>query len=498
MVRTLGGRYRLTDFLASGGTGEVWRALDRGTDRTVAVKLLYPQLATDPRLAERLVRSRGELTALWHPCIARLLDVVVDGDELGLVTDLVPGVDLGRRLAGSRPITAGGAAQIAVAVADALSAAHRLGVVHGDLKPSNVLVPAPEQGPARVTDFAVASLVRSGHWSGQLADTSPYRAPEVTEGASPGASSDVYALGMVLAEMLEYATRYGVGVNGGVDARLRELAAACLAADPGARPSAAHADRELRELLPHLGVAPIEDPMTRAPFAITPRPAVSPPPPARRVPRPRTPRPARQRPNHRRRWFIRTPLRLALVLLAAVGLTAGVVAATRVFWVPQGSAQESPSGSPSAASQTGASAPALPEAARAHTRDGGIEFVKYWFAALTYAARTGDTATLAEATSPDCENCQATMSTIRSAYDAGGRTLGGEYLVRGVTTDSFFTLAHPVFGTNIDRTAQVTVDRNGTERNVAPTLSFASCQIILEWTDNRWRVLEVPVKTCLS
>jgi serine/threonine-protein kinase len=228
------------------------------------VKLLYPHLAADSRLVDRFLRARTQLTGLWHPSIARLLDVVVEDGTLALVTDLVTGTDLNRRLAQAGRMDPATAGAVAASVADALSAAHRVGVVHGDVKPSNVVVPLPGDGPARLTDFSVTLLVRAGRQYAEPFEPPPYRAPEVTDGAVPAPSSDVYALGSVLVEMLD-------GENGypdlyqnlpGTDppSRLRRVAGTCIRRDPATRPSAAAVYGELWSLLSLLGTSIAADP----------------------------------------------------------------------------------------------------------------------------------------------------------------------------------------------------------------------------------------------
>ena len=177
MIRSIGGRYPLSGLQARGNTGEVWRALDRTTDRAVAVKLLNSHVDTDRRRAERLLRAHGMLRTLWHPSIASVLDVVVDDGIVGLVTDLVPGTDLRTRLANEGPLAPAEATEITATLAEALSAAHNAGVVHGDIKPSNVLLPLRGNGAVRLTDFSVALLLRAGQHGSMTSDVGAYTAP---------------------------------------------------------------------------------------------------------------------------------------------------------------------------------------------------------------------------------------------------------------------------------------------------------------------------------
>lgn len=458
--------------VANGDTGEVWHAVDVGTERAVAVKMLYPDLATDPRLVDRFLRARAELTALWHPCIARLLDVVADGDVLALVTDLVPGTDLGRRLATSGPLPPALASSVAASMAEALGTAHRMGVVHGDVKPSNVVVPPPGEGPARLTDFAVALLVRAGRRFPEPFERLRYRAPEVTEGAVPAPPSDVYALGVVLAEMLPDDPPY----------RLSLLADACVRDDPAARPSAAELGVELGELAAGLGG-------TGARLATQPPPAR---PPGRRRAR-----------GTRQAWLLGSPTRLAAIFAVAMAIVFGAFMITRTFsgsgQTDTGEAGSRGTGAPGgAASVPGTTGPPLPTAAGERSREGGEAFIRYWFDLLTYAQRSGDTTDLSEATNEGCGDCGTALATIRDAYAEGGSLRGGAYLVRRVATNSLFTLDRPIYEVTLDRSPRATIDRSGVERGSLPGLTVANCVLILEWASDRWRVLDFTSRGCVA
>jgi hypothetical protein len=477
VTRTVGDRYRLYEFLAGGDTGEVWQAIDLGTDRTVAVKLLYPDLAVDRRLADRFVRSRGQLTMLWHPSIARLLDIVVEEDTLALVTDLVPGLDLGRLLAREGPLDAGSASAVGAAVADALNAAHQLGVVHGDVKPSNVVVPPRGEGPARVTDFSVMLLVRAGRRYPEPFERLKYRAPEVTDGAIPVPPSDIYALGVMLAEMLP----------GDSPARLRMIAEECVRADPASRPSAAEIGHELGVLATRLepgrtaGGSP-----ARAIGAVPSR--------TRGRGRP---------PGRGPAWLFSSPYRMAIAFGVALLLVLGAFAVTRP-WEPAsdqaGDGTRTPSGSPGgAASATGTSkAPPLPAAAGAHSREGGAAFVRYWFTLLNHAQETGDTSPVQAAAGPGCRECDQVVEAVDAAYGDGGAMRGGVYVVRNVATNGLFTLDSPIYEATLDRSPRATLDRTGVERDSLPGLTVANCIVTLDWTSDRWQVVGVPTEGCIA
>ncbi|BCB86813.1 hypothetical protein Psuf_041260 [Phytohabitans suffuscus] len=362
-------------------------------------------------------------------------------------------------------------------MAEALSAAHQLGVVHGDVKPSNVVVAPRGQGPARITDFSVMLLVRAGRRYPEPFERLRYRAPEVTDGAVPVPPSDVYALGAILAEMLP----------GDSPARLRMIADECVRADPGSRPSAAEIGAELGALAARLESAPVAAGPARAAIGAGPAPARG------------RPRPTRRGPA----WLFGSPARMAIVFGLALALVLGAFAVTRP-WEPAsdqgGEGTSTPGGSPGgAASATGSSrAPAQPAAAGRHDREGGAAFVRYWFTLLNHAQVGGDTSPLKAAAGPGCRECEEVVTTVEAAYGDGGSMRGGVYVVRNVATNGLFTLDRPIYEATLDRSPRATLDRTGVERDSLPGLTVANCMVSLDWTDDRWRVVGVPTAGCIG
>ena len=153
--RRLGGRYRVEELLATGGMGEVWAARDLLLDRAVAVKVLGGALAGDGRAAERLRREARAAARLEHPSIARVLDLGEQDGRPYLVMELLEGESLAARIDRAGAMAAPEAARVVAAVADALEAAHRGGVVHRDVKPGNVFLTS--DGEVKVLDFGIAS-----------------------------------------------------------------------------------------------------------------------------------------------------------------------------------------------------------------------------------------------------------------------------------------------------------------------------------------------------
>ena len=196
------GRYRLRRRLGTGGFATVWLAHDERLDREVAVKIL----PRDGVVGGRFEREARAAARLAHPGIVTLYEAAVDDEGAYLVSELVRGTTLDALLADGR-LSDRDLVQIGIALCDALAHAHAHGVVHRDVKPSNVLVPDHPTTPsqlARLTDFGVArvhggdSLTRPGDVIG----TAAYMAPEQAQGLPAGASADLFSLALVLYEGL--------------------------------------------------------------------------------------------------------------------------------------------------------------------------------------------------------------------------------------------------------------------------------------------------------
>ncbi|GGW53116.1 serine/threonine-protein kinase [Streptomyces griseoloalbus] len=280
MARRIGSRYTAHQILGRGSAGTVW--LGEGPEGPVAIKLLREDLSSDQELVGRFVQERTALLGLEHPHIVSVRDLVVDGNDLALVMDLVRGTDLRTRLDRERRLAPEAAVAIAADVADGLAAAHAAGVVHRDVKPENVLLDM--QGPlgpggshrALLTDFGVAKLIDTPRRTRatKIIGTPDYLAPEIVEGLPPRASVDIYALATVLYELLAGFTPFGGGHPGavlrrhvtetvvplpGIPDELWQLLVQCLAKAPASRLRASELGARLRELLPMLaGMPPLD------------------------------------------------------------------------------------------------------------------------------------------------------------------------------------------------------------------------------------------------
>ncbi|MEU5975183.1 serine/threonine-protein kinase [Streptomyces sp. NPDC047315] len=280
MARKIGSRYTAHQILGRGSAGTVWAG--EGPEGPVAIKLLREDLAADQELVGRFVQERTALLGLDHPHVVAVRDLVVDGNDLALVMDLVRGTDLRSRLDRERRLAPEAAVAIVADVADGLAAAHRAGVVHRDVKPENVLLDmtgAIGPGgahPALLTDFGVAKLIDTARRtkSTKIIGTPDYLAPEIVEGLPPRAAVDIYALATVLYELLAGFTPFGGGHPGavlrrhvteavvplpGIPDELWQLLVQCLAKAPASRLRASEMGVRLRELLPSLaGMPPLD------------------------------------------------------------------------------------------------------------------------------------------------------------------------------------------------------------------------------------------------
>ncbi|MGV4892088.1 serine/threonine-protein kinase [Streptomyces viridosporus] len=215
-MRPVGSKYLLEEPLGRGATGTVWRARQRETagaeaavpgqpGETVAIKVLKEELANDADVVMRFLRERSVLLRLTHPNIVRVRDLVVEGDLLALVMDLIDGPDLHRHLRENGPFTPVAAALLTAQISDALAASHADGVVHRDLKPANVLL-KQENGAMHpmLTDFGIARLADSPGLTRthEFVGTPAYIAPESAEGRPQTSAVDVYGAGILLYELV--------------------------------------------------------------------------------------------------------------------------------------------------------------------------------------------------------------------------------------------------------------------------------------------------------
>lgn len=199
------GPYEILAPLGAGGMGEVYRARDPRLGREVAVKVLAERLARDQQAVARFLREAKAVAALSHPAILAIFDLGANGEAVYAVTELLEGETLHARL-GRGPISWKKAAEIGLAIAEGLAAAHSKGIVHRDLKPGNLFLTA--DGRVKILDFGLARVEEPGAADetrtdeGRVVGTVGYMAPEQVRGLAAGPASDLFSLGCVLYEML--------------------------------------------------------------------------------------------------------------------------------------------------------------------------------------------------------------------------------------------------------------------------------------------------------
>lgn len=282
-MRPVGSKYLLEEPIGRGATGTVWRARQRETagaeaavagqpGETVAIKVLKEELANDADVVMRFLRERSVLLRLTHPNIVRTRDLVVEGDLLALVMDLVQGPDLHHYLRQNGPFSPVAASLLTAQIADALAASHADGVVHRDLKPANVLLKDDgDQLHPMLTDFGIARLADSPGLTRthEFVGTPAYVAPESAEGRPQTSAVDVYGAGILLYELVTGRPPFAGGTAlevlhrhlseeprrpSNVPEPLWTVIERCLRKEPDERPSAVNLARGLRTVASGIGV----------------------------------------------------------------------------------------------------------------------------------------------------------------------------------------------------------------------------------------------------
>lgn len=196
------GRYRVVSLLARGGMATVYTGYDNRLERPVAIKVMHPHLAESEDYVQRFRREARAAARIIHPSVVSVFDQGIVGGSGYLVMELVSGTNLRQQLNTEGAFTLGYALDVTEAILRALAQAHRNGVVHRDIKPENVLVPA--EGPVKVVDFGLARAASdvSAASTGSVLGTVAYLAPELVSDTEPDGRCDLYALGIMLHEML--------------------------------------------------------------------------------------------------------------------------------------------------------------------------------------------------------------------------------------------------------------------------------------------------------
>jgi serine/threonine protein kinase/CheY-like chemotaxis protein len=196
------GRYEIIAELGEGGMGSVFRALDVKLNEEVALKMLHSEIAGDASLVERFRNEVRLARKISHKNVCRLFDLQEDDGILYIAMEYVPGEDLDSLIRRRGPLPVDQAISITEQVAEGLVEAHRLGVIHRDLKPKNIMI--DHDGNPKIMDFGIARSQRGDRitQTGTVIGTPEYMAPEQLEGEAVDGRADLYALGIVLYEML--------------------------------------------------------------------------------------------------------------------------------------------------------------------------------------------------------------------------------------------------------------------------------------------------------
>ena len=200
--RILGNRYRLIELIGEGGMALVYKAECSLLCRTVAIKILRPQFASDAEFVERFRREARSAASLSHPNVVNIYDVGQDDGLDYIVMEYIPGSTLKDIIKQEAPLPVDRALNITRQIAEALNHAHQRNIIHRDIKPHNILV-TPD-GRIKVADFGIARAISAGSFTqaGEVIGSVQYLSPEQAKGEEVGPQSDIYSLGCVLYETL--------------------------------------------------------------------------------------------------------------------------------------------------------------------------------------------------------------------------------------------------------------------------------------------------------
>ncbi len=357
-IPTTVGRYRIEGELGRGAMGVVYRGTDPALDRTVAIKVIRPGVADSSvppeEMEARFLREAKVAARILHPNVVTVFDAGREGHALYLVMELVEGESLAARLARGAYPSATEALEIVARVADALAAAHSMGVIHRDIKPANIML--TKDGGVKVADFGVAKAIGEGTdltRTGTVVGSPAYMAPEQVRGEPMDGRSDLFSLGVVLYELVMRRKPFPADTvttliyqilnedpfkdavsTAALSPELTAFLRQCLAKNPAERPADAAAFAAgARAVLTSLRAASVTATgptrILTAPVAETAPPSGGPPPTTRiaapetpLAPPERRPAPPAAKPEHRVPWVPLAVLAgsLVLVVVAAVVL----------------------------------------------------------------------------------------------------------------------------------------------------------------------------------
>ena len=202
MIGKVVGSYKITDKIGEGGMGAVFKGIDMMLEREVAIKMLRPELASQPDIVERFRAEAVTLAKLNHPNVATLYSFLREGEDFFMVMEFVRGETLDSLIKRSGAMPCDRAIALFCQALEGIDHAHRMGIVHRDIKPANMMM--TETGTLKVMDFGIARVLGTSRMTkqGNIIGTIAYMSPEQVRGLETDGRSDIYALGILLYEML--------------------------------------------------------------------------------------------------------------------------------------------------------------------------------------------------------------------------------------------------------------------------------------------------------
>ncbi len=202
MIGNVVGSYKVTEKIGEGGMGAVFKGIDLMLEREVAIKMLRPELASQPQVVERFRSEAVTLAKLNHPNIATLFSFLRQGEDFFMVMEFVRGETLDSLIRRSGAMPCDNAIALFCQALEGIDHAHRMGIIHRDIKPANMML--TETGTLKVMDFGIARVLGTSRMTkqGNIVGTIEYMSPEQVRGQETDARSDIYSLGILLYEML--------------------------------------------------------------------------------------------------------------------------------------------------------------------------------------------------------------------------------------------------------------------------------------------------------
>ena len=202
MIGNVVGSYKVTEKIGEGGMGAVFKGIDLMLEREVAIKMLRPELASQPQVVERFRSEAVTLAKLNHPNIATLFSFLRQGEDFFMVMEFVRGETLDSLIRRTGAMPCDRAVALLNQALDGIDHAHKMGIIHRDIKPANMML--TENGTLKVMDFGIARVLGTSRMTkqGNIVGTVEYMSPEQVRGQETDARSDIYSLGILLYEML--------------------------------------------------------------------------------------------------------------------------------------------------------------------------------------------------------------------------------------------------------------------------------------------------------